>query len=380
MGKGPLVANAWGGNIDHATNSLWEPENRGLVTSRGDISVEPVVSGFPTMRIGASSLQLDDCPDHFPTDIRSALQHRVSNPAGRANFRTMTLPVPGFAGSGQLMAGGDLGGIMQTSAVRTGHSESGIHTIEHSGRSTRSYHRSPDSLAKVTGMDQVRDTDRSTTAAIHAGRIQLAEGDRVITVGHSLGQPNALGAVEAVLRKTPAQIQAMVNMHGVTEDRWRLARSGRFLSQVWRHAPKAVLQAWLMKTGANDLMNDPDAYAQAMFGLKHATPETEEHRRYAVLDSPHAFLDATFKWRTDHLARLVDTYGDRIRGATIVTVVAPGDNLIPNAIKRQSKRYKDLGFKEEIPKVPTAHSIPRNMTPAQQQAFAHAFDLAYKFD
>ncbi len=380
MKTGSPILNAYGQSVHAASNRLWIPKERRLITDGAMCpQSRPEIEGYPTMTTAAGPLCLEDCPDRFPTDRRTFLLHSVVQ-AGRADFRTRILTVPGFSGSGETMMGGDLGGIMVTSAVNQGHSDATFLSIEDSGRSTGGYGLERDKLARVTRLDQSRDADRTTTAHIQAGHIEADKDSHVVVVGHSLGQQKGLGAVEAVLRETPARIQAMVNLMGTPESRWGLGRSLKFLSQVWPHSPKAVWQAWLARNGAMDVIEDADAYARAMFGVPVATGETNAHREKAVFDSSHAFLDVTLQWDARHLERLVDQYGDRMREARIVTVMASEDNLIADKTAAQSKRYKRLGIKEDIVTVPTTHSIPVNMTEPQQQAFARAFDLAFQID
>jgi hypothetical protein len=372
-----LTPNAYGGNVPEASKKLWVPGKRRLDIAHPDVIAEPIVEHFPPLTMGTQSTVLADCPEKFPTKTRAALYAGLSNPLGRFDFRARLLAVPGYSGTGQTSIGGEKGGVAATSAVREGHSDVRMVSIEDSGRSTGEYEMFQDLLAQVFGFDQVTDSDRTTTAHIHSGLIDVQKGDCVVIDCHSAGVVKGLGVAEAILRETDADIHAFVNQMGVpTDQTWRLARSGKFLLNALPHTPKALWQV-LTQRGAMDLMNDPDAYARAMFGLKKATPETDEHRKFAVVDSALAFLSSTFHSKTKHLAGLVDKYGDRIKNATIVTVVAGQENLLPDATQAQSKTYKELGMRERKVIVPTTHSIPRHLNPSQSQGFSNAFSYAF---
>lgn len=378
----PDDSNYYPGAPQTIRDAFWHEAGR--THKRGLFSqIQPESQGDerPMMLASSGVVNLPDCPDHFPTDQRSFMRADIDQAEVGSNGRTYVLAVPGYSGTDMTTFGGDIMGVLTTAALQEGHDDLTVLGINDSGRGTSGFMKEQGRLARVSRKDQIADAERTTEALINAGEIMGNERDGVVIVGHSLGQPKGLGALEAILKKTPMRVQAIVNLMGVSDERCGLVRSGRFLGSVFPHAPKAVWQAWLAYAGAMDLIDYSGPYAKAMFGLPKATDETEAHRKVAALDSARAFLDVTMQWDTSHLGRLMTQFGDRLSQARIVTVTARDENLLPDLTAAQSKHYKKLGLREAGKvEVPTSHSIPLHLTTEQQAAFHRAFRLAFKKD
>lgn len=249
------------------------------------------------------------------------------------------------------------------------------------GKGSREYGENKERCANIGFMDEVEDAEFMTRLLEARGHI----GDRVVVIGHSLGYPNAMAAVQALsnindIRQLEGdvkrQVQSVLALMPATDQPFGFIRP-RFLWMVRKQAPAALWQQgrfWNRRRG--DLHVPYDDSARMMFPDGMNKDVGKDYWIHGAPDSSGRFLGVTFNpMRRFDVDEILD-------GTRMHVFGGQQDRLVPRGMVMNCSDHAEgaAGSKPGSLEFGThsAHSLPRRMSPEQLAEISSVLGKAFR--